>query len=289
MAVALCGLLNVSALLAWVYGLGAFHLWFLAAGVPSLAVLVGAGWWTGRRPDTYPYVRRALVSGALGGLLGTIGYDLFRIPFVISGMRLFAPIDSYGVLLLDAAASSSTTGVAGWSYHFANGIGFGLAYAALALGRRWPWAVLWAMVLETATILTPFFEAYGLRGQWGVIAVAYAAHIAYGVPLGLVVQRAATWEPRRPLLVPVSAVLATLAVSLLGWLRPTGEVPSEPIARVRDGRFAPEWLRVAPGDCVKIAGDPQRERCFEREGAHRVRITSDPYSGGFVLVDAQAG
>ena len=74
--------------------------------------------------------------------MGTIGYDLFRLPFVASGLRVLAPIDSYGVLLLDAHTSSPLSGFAGWVYHFSNGIGFGIAYAAVALGRRrWYWAV----------------------------------------------------------------------------------------------------------------------------------------------------
>ena len=36
--VALCALLNVSALLAWVFDLVAFHVWFLVVGLPALVV-----------------------------------------------------------------------------------------------------------------------------------------------------------------------------------------------------------------------------------------------------------
>ena len=293
--IAACGLLNVGALLAWVFDLGAFHVWFLLTGVPASVLLAVVAVRLARRPDRDPYLRRALVAGAVGGLLGTLGYDVFRIPFVVGGLRLFAPIDSYGVLLLDAAGSSATSGFAGWSYHFANGIGFGIAYAAVALGRKWPFAVLWGLVLETATILTPFADSYAIAGEWDLIAIAYAAHLAYGIPLGIIVQRAVGWqELRRPLPVPAWALLTATAIGLAAWLQPTGEVMRSAEITITDGRFSPEWVRVAPGTCARIeARDAARynldgRQCNDKVGAHRVRVNDDPYSGGFLLVDDDA-
>ncbi len=301
--VALAALLNVAPLLAWVYGLGPFHVWFLAVSVPALALLVGVAVRTARRPEADPHLRLALVAGTLGGLLGTLGYDLFRIPFIVSGLRLFAPIDSYGILLLDARASSSLTGFAGWSYHFANGIGFGIAYAIVALGRRWPWAVLWGVVLETATIVSPFADSYGIRGKWDLIAIAYAAHLAYGIPLGLIVQRAVRWDPRRPTTIPVGVPLVGLAVGLVLWLRPGPSVPQQPATDVVDGRFVPEWVRIRPGESAAVTNTDEKayagerleieagataEVCDDEIGAHRIRVEDEPYSGGFLLVDGDA-
>lgn len=301
-AVAFCGLLNVAALLAWVMGLGAFHVWFLLTGLPAALFLAVTAAVLARRPERDPYLRRAIVAGTMGGLLGTIGYDVFRVPFeILGGLRLMAPVDSYGVLLLDAGASSSTTGFAGWSFHFANGIGFGIAYAVVALGRRWPWALLWAFVLETATILTPFADSYGLRGKWGLIAIAYAAHVAYGSALGVVVQRAADWDLERPTPVPAWSVVAVLIVVLVAWLRPTGSVPARPATTVVGGEFQREWLRTTPDQCASLRNLDDRayeltrgdrldpgatgELCVAGTGVHRVRLTGDAYSGGFVIVD----
>lgn len=303
-AAALAALLNVASLLAWVFGLGAFHVWFLAVGLPALVVLIGISVWSARNPEADPYLRRALVAGALGGLVGTIGYDVFRIPFIVGGLRLFAPIDSYGVLLLDAGASSSLTGFVGWSYHFTNGIGFGIAYAIVALGRRWPWAVLWGLVLETATILTPFADSYAIAGQWDLIAIAYAAHLAYGIPLGLVVQRAANADVRQPLPIPLWVPMAALAVALVVWLRPTPSLPQQPVTRIVDGRFVPEWVRVRPGRCATVTNADDQDYtgarlelaagatghvCDDEIGVHRIRLREgEPYSGGFLLVDGDA-
>ena len=276
---ALCGLLPVGALLAWSFELGTFRSWFLVVGVPPLLALVGIAVWGGRTER----FRTALAAGLAGGLLGTIGYDVFRIPFAMAGLRVFAPIESYGVLILGADTSGPLTHFTGWAFHFVNGLGFGVAYAMVALGRNKWWAVAWAMVLETATIVTPFAVTYGLAGKWDLIAIAYAAHVAYGLPLGMVVASA----PRTPLsLRYAGGMVALLVVSLVIWLRPFALPETGTETRIENGRFKPEWIRVAPGGCVTVHdGGSTRELCFDDEGVHRVKLTNEPYSGGFVIVD----
>lgn len=83
-----------------------------------------------RRPGHAARARPSPAPGAARRqprrLLGPIGYDVFRVPFeVLGGLRLLAPIDSDGVLLLDAARRPRPRVWPGWSFHFANGIGFG--------------------------------------------------------------------------------------------------------------------------------------------------------------------
>lgn len=301
---------SVSCLLAWVYGLGTFALWFLALSLPAMVALAALGLLTRTRGSDG--LRIALVAGTVGGLVGTLGYDVFRIPFVFGGLRLFAPIDSYGVLLLGADGSSSWSDFAGWAYHFSNGICFGITYACLALGRRWPWAVLWGMVLETGTLITPFADAYAIKGKWDLIAIAYAAHLAYGIPLGLTVQRAGGAPRARPLVVPASAALAVLLVGLVVWHRPgsttdldrAGRAVAEgPSAVVAQGKLHPEWSRVRPGQCLPVrnldstpyalpggatlAAKGDGQICVTGKGAHRVKLGTAAFSGGFVLVDDQ--
>lgn len=312
----LLGGTSVASLLAWVYGLGSFRAWFLAVSLPGQVVLAVLALWVVRRDDLEE-LRVLLLAGFLGGLVGTLGYDLFRVPFVLAGLRVLAPIDSYGVLAAGAFESSQWTGLLGWTYHVTNGIGFGLAYAMLAPRRHWGWGVAWAMLLETATVVSPFASQYALRTDEGFrlvpIAIAYAAHVPYGLAIGVAVQRADGWaDAVRPLgraAVPglVVVVLAGLAL----WLQPwSGGVAAEgravadgASALVIDQRFEPEWLRVAPGECATFdnrddatyeieAGataavlDPgTTEVCFTDPGVHRVRTTDEPYAGGFVIVD----
>ncbi len=313
---AACG--SVIPLLAWVYDLGSFAGWSVLVGGPLVALTVGSAAFmtrTGRWPET----RQAMTAGALGGLVGTAGYDLFRIPFVYGlGFGLLAPIDSYGVLLLDAGSSSAWTGLAGWAYHTANGVGFGVAYAVLARGRHWGYGVAWAMVLESAVVLSPFAASYGLRGEHGVqwlsIAIAYAAHVPYGLAIGRAAQHTervveATSVVRRP----VAVVLVGVALALVGWQQPFApddrvrrgeEVAAGPSAVVVDGRFYPQWLRIPVEGCVVLRNtDPVEHRvgasarplpasstdrwCFPDAGVRRLKVDGRPFSGGYVIIDDQ--
>jgi hypothetical protein len=293
-AVGALGLCSVVPLLAWVYGLGSFAAWFWRLAFPAAVALAVVGWRAARPGSRAPDgLRAVLVTGTLGGLLGTIGYDLFRVPFVVSGLRVLAPIDSYGVLLLDAPTSSPLSGFAGWAYHFSNGIGFGVAYAAVALGRRrWYWGVAWALILETATLVTPFADSYGLRGKYDLIAIAYAAHVPYGLAVGWAAERGDRLVGQ---LAEVSRrsttyALAALVVFLAVWHQPFSGGGDRAATAVEQGRFHPEWIRVPVGGCVTLRfedGRPEEQRCYPAKGVHRVRLDTRPYSGGFVIVDEE--
>jgi hypothetical protein len=288
--VALLALLSVAPLLGWVFGLGRFAMWFRMVALPALLVVGLVAWTVSRPAARHPDVRTAMVAGAIGGLIGTIGYDLFRLPFLAMGFRLLAPIDSYGVLLLDAHSSSALSGFAGWAYHFSNGICFGIAFAMVALGRNWRWGVLWAMVLETASVVTPFADTYGLTGRWGLIAIAYGAHVPYGLAIGWAASRgdalcAQLSEIGRR--TPAFA-LAGLVVVLALWHQPLGAGRADATTSIVGDRFSPAWVRVPVGGCIDIEdGADVQHRCFSEAGVHRLRVDDRPYSGGFVIVDRE--
>jgi hypothetical protein len=314
-AAAVClvlGLCSVAPLLAWVYGLGSFALWFWALAMPGMLVVTGIALWA-RRRHAFPDLQAAILAGTLGGIAGTIGYDLVRVPFLAFGLRLFAPIDSYGLLILNVPHSSPLTTFTGWSYNVANGIGFGIGYAMIGLGRRWWWAIPWALGLETMTIVTPYASSYGIAGHPDLIAIAYGAHVAYAAPLGILVSQAARWKRLTEAPVPASWAVAGVAVVLLLWQRPWTEPASvavaekltpQPATVVEDGGFAPEWVRLPADGCVTLVNHdatsytlgslPGRQTlkahaegryCFGGTGVKRVQLNGVPYSGGFVIVD----
>lgn len=296
-------LLTVAPLLAWVEGLGAFSTWFVACTVPALLLVTGTlvWWWrTGRYPDTVLAAR----AGVIGGLLGTIAYDLVRVPVLATGRQVLAPIDSYGLLLVSAEASSPLTGFAGWAFHFQNGVFFALAFALVMSGRRIWWAVAYALVLECGAVFTAFASYYGLRGKTDLIAIAFLAHVPYGLALGWMTERPARrMEPwTRSLRAPVAVSLATLLVVLVVWHRPFSAADSTDVV-IRDERFEPRWIRVAEGTCVTVTNrDPTRaplgggptvapgateEWCPTGAGVHRVKIDERGNSGGYVIVDPE--
>jgi hypothetical protein len=288
---------SIAALLADIFGLAAMHLVFWFASVPSMVLLILLG----SLPKVSAEWRDRLRVGALAGLVGTLGYDIVRVPFALAGQRVFAPIESYGLLIADASASSALTSTLGWFYHFSNGITFGIAYAAVAARRHWAWAVLWALVLESVAVFSPFATRYGIAGQLGPIAIAYGAHLAYGYPLGRIVQ---SFDVVRTHLgrFTLTIVLTLSAVVLLGWHRPwqSPQAPG-PVAIVSRDRFEPEWLRINAGNCVtiqnrsttsfstphgEVAAESTSRLCFPRAGVYRVKLGPRPYSGGFVYVNA---
>ncbi len=317
---------SVFSLLAWVYEFGAFHLWAAVLGLPLVAAVIAFAAWlpratTFRGAPRWPGTRAAIVAGALGGLIGTLGYDFFRVPFIfLAGFRLLAPIESYGVLLLDAGTSSALTDFAGWSYHFANGIGFGVAYALVAARRHWGWAVAWGLLLESAVVFSPFANTYALvtddEVKWWPITIAYLAHVPYGIALGLLAQRpeATLAEARRavgPLRAPVAVgVIATLVVLAI-WHRPLlpddavdrgRAVADGPSAVILDAEFRPSWLRVDSEACATIEnGDPAAvtlstgeqiapgesiEVCGGEDiEVRRIRVDDGEFSGGWLIVD----
>lgn len=312
------GLCPVGALVAWAYRLGSFSSWFWRLSFPASMALLAIGVWSGRRTRPWhPWIGRFFAHGVVGGVLGAVAYDLIRVPFLLFGLRLLSPIDSYGVLMLNAQASSPLTAFAGWWYHFSDGIGFGIAYAVVMRGRNWKWGLAWGMTLESIALVTPLGGYYGLRSSGLAIFGAYLGHLAYGAVLGKTVELAGpagSLAGRRPLAPRTPAVVLVLLMAyLLAWLRPwvepsfsiaTAAIAMQPAAVVVDGRFHPEWLRVADGGCValrdqdsvpyrlgSVSGSPRLvpgstvRVCARGPRVHRVKTSGKPWSGGFILVD----
>ena len=302
---------SIAALLADVYGIAPMHWVFWLASVPAMALLAVLA----AVPRFDAELRTRIRVGAVAGLLGTVGYDLVRIPFALAGQRVFAPIESYGVLIADASASSGLTSTLGWLYHLSNGVTFGVAYAALMARRWWPWGIAWGLLLESVAVFSPFAARYGLAGQVVPIAIAYGAHVFYGYPVGRVVQDLdrAEAQLRQWGRHSVAVILVAAAVLIVGWQRPWSRSSVEreaarmstaaaPVTIVLRDRFAPEWLRIRAGGCVVVdnrsdsrfqtpqgAVEPgaRSTLCFDRPGVHRVRLGTRPYSGGFVYVEAR--
>ncbi|GIH02736.1 hypothetical protein Rhe02_08030 [Rhizocola hellebori] len=297
---------SIAALLADIFGIASMHLVFWAVSVPSMVLLAVVA----VLPRTPVELRDRIRVGAVAGVLGTIGYDLVRVPFAIAGQRLFAPIESYGLLIADANASSALTSGLGWCYHLSNGVTFGIAYCVLMARRAWPWGVLWGLLLESVAVFSPFAARYAIAGQIVPIAIAYGAHVFYGYPVGMVVQNfdrsvaALRWLGKRP----VAVILIVSVVAIAGWHRPWEQTSVEreaaalskrdrPATVVLHDRFTPEWLRVRVGQCIlvdnrsansyrtpfgDVGATSQSVLCFTKPGVHRVRLGTRPYAGGFV-------
>jgi hypothetical protein len=115
------------------------------------------------------------------------------------------------------------------------------------------------MLLETIALFSPFGPIFNLSGNPTAIGIAYLGHVAYGVPLGLVVQR---WDQTRAWLSTVPTGLKAGAV-LIGGVALLGPAfraaPHERDARriaesfrVEGKHLNPGWVRVNRGEPVGL-------------------------------------
>jgi len=264
------------ALLAKVYGVSSMRAATLALAVPCCIALVIAWIWATR--TSRDELASMLSLGFIGGLLGTFAYDLVRIPFHLAGQRIFAPIAAYGVWINDANASSRFTDVVGWAYHFSNGITFGIMYALVLFGRPWGWAIVWGLILETIALASPFARIFSIAGNYSAIGIAYSGHVAWGIPLGLVIQHHREVEA---FLARIPRALKWLSVALSGAVlvspifiprnieRDQAVAPGE---FLRDGdRLIPLWQRIQRGESTTIR-NPDNDSIWVRARDGDVRI-----------------
>jgi hypothetical protein len=191
---------SIWSLLAEFYGLCSMRVFTLFVFLPALmllAALAVSDFMTGSHR-----LWQAVMIGTAGGLAAAIAYDIFRVPFVfarplhlssvVPSLPLFKVFPRFGAMILSQSVEQDHYSVAtqwvGWSYHFSNGATFGIMYIALigdAARRHWGWAVLMAVGLELGMLLTPYPGVFGIRVTKTFVAVTLAAHLIFGIVLGL--------------------------------------------------------------------------------------------------------
>ena len=157
-----------------------------AIALPSMALIVALSVWAGRVHRT-AFMRRLWV-GLIAGALATIAYDLLRWVILVTVPWDFDPFRAhrnFGALIMSTSPHATSALVAGWVYHLWNGLSFAVMYTMMAGGARWRWAFLWAMALETATVIT-YPTAFGMRrSDLPFVTVSFLGHAVYGTTLGV--------------------------------------------------------------------------------------------------------
>jgi len=187
---------SIACLLGEMYRLWPMRVFTLTVFVPACCVLIAMAIDDRWRGDGR--LCRMIVIGAVAGFLAAVAYDIFRLPFVFSknwgltgvvpALPLFKVLPQFGAMMLGKNDSSSlAANVIGWGYHFSNGITFGVMYAAIVNGqwrRLWWVAIVFAVGLEIAMLVTPYPATFGIRVTGVFIAVTLAAHAIFGVTMG---------------------------------------------------------------------------------------------------------
>ena len=223
-----------------------------------------------------------LLIGFAAGLVGTLSYDIVRVPFTVIGYRVFAPIYSYGVFTLDAEISTRFSDVAGWLYHFSNGITFGIMYALVFSRSHWLSAIVWALILETIMVVTPLGKIYSIRSNVPVLLIAYGAHVAYGLPLGLMIRdrdAVLSWLAKWPRLVWLALGMIAVAAAVGPLFSPelvARDKPARPaMFQVFNDSLIPNWIRVRREATVEVINSNSNSKAVTVL-VRRSRVTGEP-------------
>jgi hypothetical protein len=191
---------SIASLLLEFYGLGSMRRFTLAVFLPALVLLTASAVADRRRGDGRLW--QGVLIGTAAGLIAAIAYDVFRLPFVfakewgleavVPPLKLFKVFPRFGAMILgeplEQPGYSPAAHLVGWAYHFSNGATFGVMYLALVgdpVRRPWVWAVVMAVGLELGMLLTPYPQTFGIQVTPRFIGVTLAAHLIFGIVLGL--------------------------------------------------------------------------------------------------------
>jgi hypothetical protein len=189
LAAIVCASLSLVALVAHVFGTLPMDFFLTFFGVPAAMLLLILGV-VARRLDEAAFVTD-LVVGLIGGFVATVAYDAFRLVINVTHLfdyNGFVAIYIFGSWITEQPVSSLEAGIAGWIYHFWNGLSFGVCYALTFGNRHWVWGLGYGMFMEACMLgLFPIFLQ--VSNQAHFIVVSMLGHMVYGTVLGLVAQR----------------------------------------------------------------------------------------------------
>ena len=160
--------------------------------LPTAAVLVGIAM-AGRGDHARLHAfSRVIVVGAVAGVLATVAYDVSRpILRTVLGFTFdpFRAIHIFGELITGRPAGDAWAEVAGWTYHFWNGISFGMMFALVRPKGGAISGFLWAEFLQVLMMAVyPAFLKARLDDP-GFLTLGIAGHGLYGIVLGVLVAR----------------------------------------------------------------------------------------------------
>ncbi len=180
-----CAGLSGAAILSETFGPVPMRVTVPLVVLPGALLLVGlifAG--RGRFRELDRFADRAL-SGALWGLVATLAYDAIR-PLLMWIFRYdfnpYRAMPIFGELITDQPRTAGVAIAVGWTYHFWNGIGFGVMFALIRprggaiAGLIWGLGLQGLMMWSYPTLLqvrldNPGFLMSGLVGHaiWGLV------------------------------------------------------------------------------------------------------------------------
>lgn len=159
--------------------------------LPGMVFLVLLTVWAGRTQRRL--LANRLSVGAVGGLLGLVGYDLVRWVVQVTipvEFDAFAAFPTFGHLMTGRPRDTGVALAAGWAYHVTNGLTFGIIYALLAGPARWWWGLVWGAMLEAAMMVV-YPSLMRPQSVSDFVIVSVIGHGVFGAIVGATCERRA--------------------------------------------------------------------------------------------------
>jgi hypothetical protein len=179
-----CASISLVALLAHIAGVLEMRYFLFFFGIPSLLLLMAIAAYA-RLIDAAVLVN-VLEVGLIAGIAATIAYDLARLILMethIFDYDSYRAITIFGSWITQTPSTTWQSFVAGWTYHYWNGISFSIMYMVLFARRHWLWGVGYGLVMEMCMLgLFPTFLP--ISSPAGFVALSLTGHVVYGAVIG---------------------------------------------------------------------------------------------------------
>ena len=160
--------------------------------LPGAIVVAIIGFAARGQQSSSRFISDRVIAGAASGLVATVAYDIAR-PILVWGLRVhFAPFRAhpiFGSLITGRPRDSVLAIGVGWTYHFWNGVAFGVILALVRPRSTWRAGLLWALVLQ-GSMMAIYPKLLNVRlNNPGFLASSVVGHGLYGVVLGTSLHR----------------------------------------------------------------------------------------------------
>jgi len=186
-------LTSTSGVAITLWGLGKIPMSFTVSFVvlPSVVVLLSAVFYFKNNPK-FHWFNDLIIQGGKWGLLATLFYDAIR-PLLKLIFRFdfnpYRAMPIFGQLITGLEQTNQWAILAGWTYHFWNGISFGMMFALLAPKGGIVKGFIWSMALQALMMwVYPHFLAIRLADP-GFLMTGLVGHGLWGVVLGYGIKR----------------------------------------------------------------------------------------------------
>lgn len=186
-------LASTSGVAITLWGLGKIPMSFTVSFtvLPSIIILVG---WVlyNQNNQKFHWFNNLIIQGGKWGFLATLFYDAIR-PLLKLIFRFdfnpYRAMPIFGQLITGLEQTNRWAILSGWTYHFWNGISFGIMFALLfpkgGMFKGW----IWSMVLQGLMMwVYPEFLAVRLADP-GFLWTGIVGHSLWGIVLGYGIKR----------------------------------------------------------------------------------------------------